>query len=62
MNNNYTIDEEKNDDDIEKIPSIKQTINERLISISSYNANDNYGNLPPIFTKRKKQKKKLKGV
>ena len=55
MNNNYTIDEEKNDDDIEKIPSIKQTINERLISISSYNANDNYGNLPPIFTKRKKR-------
>ena len=54
MNNNYTIDEEKNDD-IEKVPSIKQTINERQISISSNNANDNYGNLPHIFTKRKKR-------
>ena len=54
INNNYTIDEEKNDD-IEKMPTIKQTINERQLSISSNNVYDNYGNLPHIFTKRKKR-------
>ena len=52
INNNYTIDEEKNDN-IEKISSI----NERQNSISSNNINENYGILPHILTKRKKKKK-----
>ena len=50
INNNYTIDEEKNDN-IEKISSI----NERQNSISSNNINENYGILPHILTKRKKK-------
>ena len=49
INNNYTIDEEKND--IEGI-SIN---NERQNSISSSNMNENYGILPHILTKRKKR-------
>ena len=50
VNNNYTIDEEKND----KIDCIS-LINERQSSISSSNMNENYGNLAHILTKRKKR-------
>ena len=44
-NNNYTIDEEKND----------ISLNERQNSVSSVNVIENYGDLPNIFTKRKKR-------
>lgn len=50
INNNYTIDEEKNNN-IEFI----SFINERQNSIGSSNINENYGNLPSILTKRKKR-------
>ena len=50
INNNYTIDEDKNDN-IEFI----SFINERQNSIGSSNINENYGNLPSILTKRKKR-------
>ena len=50
INNNYTIDEEKNDN-IEPIT----LINERQNSLNSINLNENYGNLPHILTKRKKR-------
>jgi hypothetical protein len=49
-NNNYTIDEEKNDN-IESIT----LINERNNSLNSSHLNENYGNLPHILTKRKKR-------
>jgi len=50
INNNYTIDEEKND-------NIGQNtfINERHNSLGSSNLNENYGDLPHILTKRKKR-------
>ena len=49
VNNNYTIDEEKNDIDGISL------INERQSSINSSNMNEIYGNLPHILTKRKKR-------
>ena len=51
INNNYTIDEEKNDN----IEPITSSINERQITLNSSNLNENYGILPHILTKRKKR-------
>ena len=56
INNYYTIDEEKNDNINGKIESITM-INDRQSSISSCNLYEKNGNLPQIFTKRKKRRK-----
>ena len=54
INNNYTIDEEKTDNINDNIGNLFM-INERQNSINSINITENYGNLPHIFSKRKKR-------